>query len=298
MARQASPTSQVMRLFSCFLLLLCTLSQARAADAPGVPGETMAVRDLREVMSREQLIWERLRATPDDAAAKKRAETDLRDVITAYENVIRANPDFAEAYAAYGLVLSRTGNREAAVKAFLKANQINPKLPMVKNQLGNFLTEEGNYKEALPYYLSAIELKPDEPLYHYQLGSLLHEYRKFFIADKLYTEDVLDKESHEAFKRAAELAPDNWGYVYRYAESFYDAANPDWDAALAEWRKLEARAKPGVEVQTIRLQIARVLIEMGGHDDEARTMVATVTEPTLASNKQTLVDYLTHDPKE
>lgn len=292
------------------VFLAASGSVAPAADAPTTPtppaqpvpaapeGETLAVRQLRQVIERENRTWERLRANPDNEATKRRVEAELLEVIGAYENILRANPDFAEAYAAYGLLLSRTGSREAAAKAFLKANELNPNIPMVKNQLGNYLVEDGKYQEALPYYLAAIELKPDEPLYHYQLGTLLHEFRRFFIADGTYTADVIAAKSHEAFKRAAELAPDTWAYAYRYAESFYDAADPDWEAALAEWRKLEAKAEPGVGVQTIRLHIARVLIEMGGHDDEARAIVATVTEPALAENKQTLVDYLNGARKE
>jgi tetratricopeptide (TPR) repeat protein len=254
----------------------------------------MAMRELREVASRERLIWERLRADPDNADMKQRAEAEFRNVITAYENVIRSAPEFAEAYAAYGLILSRTGNREAAVKAFLKANKLDPRLALVKNQLGNFLAEEGNYKEALPYYLAAIELEPEEPLYHYQLGALLHEYRRLFVADILYTESTVDEKSHDAFRRAAELAPDNWGYAYRYAESFYDAVKPDWDAALVEWRKLEARAKPGLEVQTIRLHIARVLVE-ADRNAEAGPILETITEPALQEHKQTVIAAIQRD---
>lgn len=265
---------------------------AAVPSAPAAaPSETLAMRELREVAARERVIWDRLRAEPENSDNKRRAEAEFRDVIAAYENVLRANPDFAEAYAAYGLILSRTGNREAAVKAFLRANRLNPKLALVKNQLGNFLIEEGNYKEALPYYLAAIELEEDEPLYHYQLGSLLHEFRKFLLADGLYTEATLDEKSQQAFRRAAELAPENWGYRYRYAESFYDAVDPDWAAALAEWRALEARAQPGVEVQTIRLHLARVLVELDRRA-EAEALIANVDEPALAANKQTLIDSI------
>lgn len=244
------------------------------------PAESMAWRDLREAVLRERAIWERLRMRPDDDLEQQRAQAEFRTVMNAYENVIRAAPKFAEAYAAYGLLLSRTGNREEAVRAFLKANQLDPNMPMVKNQIGNYLIEDGRYKDALGYYLAAIKLKPDEPLYHYQLGSLLREFRKFLVTDGLYTPAAIDKLMQEAFREAARLAPDNWGYIYRFAESYYDLESPKWEEALAEWTRLERKAQPGVEKQTIHLHRANVLARLGRRD-EARAIVDSIVEPSL-----------------
>ena len=256
------------------------------ADDPNVltPAESLAWRDLRAAVLRERAIWDRLRARPDDDAEQQRAQAEFRTVMNAYENIIRASPRFPEAYAAYGLLLSRTGNREEAVRVFLKANELNPNMPMVKNQIGNYLIEEGRYKDALGYYLAAIQLKGDEPLYHYQLGSLLREYRKFLVVDGLYTPAKVDTLMQEAFRQAAVLAPDNWGYIYRYAESFYDLETPKWEDALAEWTRLADKAKPGVERQTIHLHQANVLVRMGRRD-EARLVVDSIVEPTLQGAK-------------
>ncbi|HEX9783787.1 MAG TPA: hypothetical protein VGA56_13770 [Opitutaceae bacterium] len=259
--------------------------------------ETLAWRELRLVTDRERAIWERLRAAPEDEDARKRAEAEFRDVITAYENIIRSDPDMAEAYAAYGLLLKRNGNREESAKTLLKTNQLDPNIPMVKNQLGNFLAEDGSYNQALAYYLSAIELKGDEPLYHYQLGSLLFAYRDFFLDDKTYDRATLDAKMQTAFRRVAELASDNWPYIYRYAESFYDLETVDWPAALAEWRKLEQKAPEGLGKQTIRIHIANVMAEMGKRD-EAVALLETVTEPALADQKKTMVARLHETPKE
>ncbi|MGH8018857.1 MAG: tetratricopeptide repeat protein [Opitutaceae bacterium] len=273
---------------------------APAPDAPPPAEsrtETMAWRELRLAAGREREIWERVRAASDDDLARKRAEAEFRDVITAYENVIRAAPEMAEAYAAYGLLLGRTGNRAESTAALLKANKLDPNIPMVKNQLGNILAEDGNYNQAMAYYLSAIELNNDEPLYHYQLGSLLHAYRDFFLDDKTFDRATLDGKMQAAFRRAAELAPDNWPYIYRYAESFYDLETPDWQAALAEWRKLEEKAPEGLGKQTIRLHLAKVLIEMGNRA-EATGLIATITEPALAEQKQTVVAHLEEAAKQ
>jgi hypothetical protein len=96
---------------------------------------------------------------------------------------------------------------------------------------------------------------------------------------------------HDAFKRAAELAPDRLEFTYRYAESFYDMQEPDWPSALKAWQDLEGRAQSDVERQTMRLHQANVLI-YADKPDQARKVLDTVTDPALADQKKKLVARL------
>jgi tetratricopeptide (TPR) repeat protein len=191
-------------------------------------------------------------------------------------------------------MLWKVGLRKEAVAILLKANQIDPEIPLVKNELGNYLAEEGKPLEAVNYFLSAIKLEPNEPLYHYQLGTLLYEARDDFLKSGEWTRDSVDHAMQEAFRRAAELAPDRIEFTYRYAESFADMRDPDWPAALKAWQGLEAGAKSDVERQTMRLQEANVLLNMG-NASEARKVLGNVTDPTLEPQKQKLVARLATD---
>src|SRR5208282_5215792 len=119
-----------------------------------------------------------------------------------YESLLRDNPDFAAGYASYGYMLWRVGARKEAVAILLKANQLDPDIPLVKNELGNYLAEEGKPMEALNYYLAAIKLEPGEPLYHYQLGTLLYEARDDFMKSGEWTRASIDKAMFEAFRKA------------------------------------------------------------------------------------------------
>jgi hypothetical protein len=96
---------------------------------------------------------------------------------------------------------------------------------------------------------------------------------------------------HEAFRRAAELAPDRFEFAYRYAESFYDLEKPDWDGALKAWSDLEEKAPTAIERQTMRLHAANILLKMG-KADHARALLVTVDEPKLQGQKQKLVAQL------
>lgn len=179
----------------------------------------------------------------------------------------------------------------------IKANQLDPDIPLVKNQLGNILAEDGKPLQAAPYFLAAIKLAPDEPLYHYQLGTILIEARDEFLKSGEWNRSTLDETMLGAFKRAAELAPDRFEFAYRHAEAFYDLEKPDWDTALKAWAALEEKAKTAIERQTMRLHAANILIKMGKLD-HARALLETVDEPTLAGQKQKLMPQLAASARE
>lgn len=252
--------------------------------------ETMADRTLKNIAEKQREIF---------AAAEKKSDkldqeafrTQVQSLTHAYERLLRDNPKFALAAAAYGGLLGKVGLRKEAAAMLLKANQLDSDIPFVKNQLGGYLAEEGKPLEAAPYFLAAIKLAPDEPIYHYQLATLLVEARDDFLRSGEWTRATLDEAMTHGFKRAAELAPERFEFGYRHAESFYDLAKPDWPAALKAWAALEEKARTAIERQTMRLHAANVLIKQG-KPDYARTLLGTVDEPALQGQKQKLVAQL------
>lgn len=252
--------------------------------------ETLAERSLREIVARQKNVMARAEAEKDHLdEAWLRGE--LQSIISSYDILIQKSPDFAAGFAAYGLLLAQVGMTREAAGMLMKANQLDGEIPLVKNEIARLLAEDGKVPEALPWLTAAVDLDPQEPLYHYHLGKLLTEGRDDLIATGQFTRASLDKAMLAAFQRAAALAPDNFGYAYRAAEAYYDLAEPKWEDALAAWSALEARAKPGVEQQTIHLHAANVLIKQG-KGDHAKVLLATVTEPALLKQKQTLLDEL------
>lgn len=262
----------------------------RAAES-----ETMADRTLKNIAEKQREIF---------AAAEKRGDkldqeafrTQVQSLTHEYERLLRDNPKFAHAAAAYGGLLGKVGLRKEAAAMLLKANQLDSDIPFVKNQLGGYLAEEGKPLEAAPYFLAAIKLAPDEPIYHYQLATLLVEARDDFLRSGEWTRATLDEAMTHGFKRAAELAPERFEFGYRHAESFYDLAKPDWPAALKAWAALEEKAPTAIERQTMRLHAANVLMKQG-KPDYARTLLGTVDEPALQGQKQKLVAQLVETAK-
>ncbi|KXU35676.1 hypothetical protein AXK12_04735 [Cephaloticoccus capnophilus] len=276
------------------------LAQPAAAPKAGPvasspEAESLSERGLRLLVERQRMLFaeaaEREKAGRFDEADFTR---QMQELCRAYDSLLSDNPKFAAAYAAYGYLLGKLGMEDEGVGMLLRANQYDPEIPLVKNQIGNYLAERGKPLEAVNYYLAAIRLAPDEPLYHYQLGTLLHNSRADFIRSGDWEAAAVDLASHEGFRRAAELAPERFELVYRYAESFYDLPEPDWDGALKLWGQLEAAAGSEIERQAIRLHAAKVCLE-SGRRDHARALLGTIDEAALAAQREKLIAQLERD---
>ena len=276
-------------LIAALSLLVAGAALADTAPPQAAP-ETMAERRRKEIAEHQKVMFSDAVAQGselEEAEFKNQVEQITRE----YESLLRDNPDFAAGYASYGYMLWKAGMRKPAVALLLKANQMDPDIPLVKNELGNYLAEDGKPLEALNYFLAAIKLEPKEPLYHYQLGTLLYEARDDFLKSGEWTRASIEHSMQEAFRTASELAPDRIEFSYRYAESFYDMQEPDWALALRTWQGLEGRAQSEVERQTMRLHETNVLLNMGKAAD-ARKVLDTVTDPAMADQRRKLLDRI------
>jgi len=253
--------------FSAFLFknrpaFLAALALSLLLPRAAFAGESLPERTLAGIVDREKRILGDAAKSGEGIDAES-FRVQVQGLCSEYEILLRENPNFAAGYACYGYLLSKMDMPRQAIGVLLKANQLDPNIPLVKNQIGNFLAEQGKPIDAENYYMAAIKLDPDEPLYHYQLG---------------------------------QLAPDRIEFTYRYAESFNDLKRPDWDKALKVWASLEDKETSDVGRQIIRLQAANVLIKEGKYD-AARVLIATVSEPKLGPQKQKLVAQLPENAK-
>ncbi len=276
-----------------FLILFLAISMVVSA-APR--SESMTERTLRQLVERQRVILEQATRAGDDFDQSD-FEREMQRVCLGYEELLRESPEFAAGYAAFGFLLRQIGMDRESSAMLMKANQYDANIPIVKNQLGNFLAEQGRPLDAVSYFMAAIKLAPNEPLYHYQLGTLLHQARDDFVLSDEWTEESVDAAMHEGFRRAAELAPDRIEFTYRYAESFYDLPEPDWDAALKVWASLEEQARSAPEREAMRLHAANVCLKLG-KTAHAQLLLANVTDPALAEQKQKLVAQLPDDSEE
>ena len=250
-------------------------------------GESFAERKLKEIVKRQEAIFDRIE---EDGGEYHQGdfEVAMRSITHQYEDYLLNNPEDVIGYILYGKLLNKLGETEHAVRQFLKADQIDPKIHVVKQQLGNYMAEHGKFQEALGFFTQAVELSPETALYYYQIAEVMNLFRENIVLSGLFTRDELDCHMQEAFATAASLDPENRLFRFRYAESFYDVEAPDWETALQSWEALQEVAQPGLEVEAILLHRANALAELGRFE-EAEALSAQVIEPSLAmSNGQVL----------
>lgn len=266
-------------------------SPNKTTNAPHtLSGKTLSEQKLERILAKQENVLQNL--SPEEIETPTyEIYQGLQDIAHQYQSFIAENREYLYGYILYGKFLRTIGDYKTANIIFIKANELEGNHAVIKQQIANYLAEEGEYGLALPYLLSAIELEPNEGLYHYQLGELLHTYREDFIATEKLTSDVIDRQLFNAFEKASQLAPDNHTFQMRYAESFFDVPQPDWNLALEQWNLLEDSPSNDVERDIIRLQKARVHIELG-QLSQAENLLKQVDRPSLENSRQHLLALL------
>lgn len=272
----------VLALATACCVLAAAVTAARGEDEPAHAERlgALAVR-LRNFLDDAQGL------AADDAPSllTGRAQT----LATDFDRFVADHPRVAEGWLLYGHFLQRTGNAAEAAAMYGKAYELDNTLHVAAYQLGNYLAATGEAARALPFQLRALELAPEQAQYHYDLGESLLANADALVRAGVLTREALDRNAQEAFRRAAELRPDDLDLALRHAESYEDVAAPDRDAAFAAWEAIRARVEPGsLTDQAALLRQARHRL-LQGRRDEAAALAARVTHPALQRSRAALL---------
>ncbi len=284
-----------------WILLLCLGWQAvlcedtaepRASLLSHAAGEAHTLMESRllNLLERQRSLLAKWAATRNEDE-KSALTGQALNLVHDYESIILANPEEILPLLLYGKFLRQIDEPERAHQIFLKANALDPKVAVVKQQLANYFAEIGDHRGALIFFLAATELEPKVAVYHFSLGQCLAVFTDKFLQDEVYDRATLDKLTQQAFAEAVRLEPHNKDFQFRYGESFYDVEKPDWTAALAHWEKFFSLAVTDTEREIISLHKARVLCELQRWED-ARESLAGVTKTSLEKAKRELWERL------
>jgi tetratricopeptide (TPR) repeat protein len=95
------------------------------------------------------------------------------EALSCFDEAIRLNPDFAEAWYDKGATLGKLGQHGEALSCFDEAIRLNRDYAQAWHHKGTPLDELGQHEEALSCYDEAIRLKPDFPEAWYDKGVTL-----------------------------------------------------------------------------------------------------------------------------
>ena len=106
---------------------------------------------------------------------------ELQKAKECYEKAIKINPNFADAYNNLGVIFQELGKIQKAKDCYEKTIKINPNYVDALNNLGTIFKELGEYQKVKECYEKAIEIDPSYSNVHYNLGNILKklgEYQK------------------------------------------------------------------------------------------------------------------------
>lgn len=257
---------------------------------PAVAQASVADQRLSDIAMHGENIYKKIAEDPEFYSAGD-LERRVSDLLGAYSAYLLDYPKDVNALILYGKLLRRVQKFDEAFSAFLKADEIDPNIAVVKQQIGTHLAEGGKGKAALPFYLQAVEIEPETAIYHFALGQLLHEFRATFIDEDIFTRDALEREMLKAFKKAAALEPDAFDLQMRLGEAYYDLSSPDWKSALLHWNKMREETENKLQAEILDLHRARVMGKLG-RTEEANTLAQNVQTPSLQKSKQQVLDEI------
>lgn len=264
------------------LLILGQLAHGQSSD--------LASNRLLDIADKEAKIYQKVAEDPEFYSADD-LDRRMKSLLQSYSAYLSDEPDDVSAYILYGKLLRRLGQNQESLMAFLKADELDPEIAVVKQQIGTHLAEEGKGKAAFTFYLRAVDLEPETAVYHIGLGQLIYDFRQELITDGLFTQDALDREMLKTFRTAATLEPENFNYQMRLGEAYYDLSSPDWKSALVHWNKLRRKAGSTLQVEILDLHRARVLGKLG-RTKEAHALLDEVLTPALQKSKQQVIDEI------
>lgn len=116
--------------------------------------------------------------------------------LSAFQQAITLQPEYAEAHNNLGLVLSKLGRAEEAAQAFLQALKIDPRLGEAFNNLGFLYHASRQFDRAAEMFGKAIETTTDSSVAYTNLGNSFYKMKQ-------------PEKAVEAWRRALELDPMN-----------------------------------------------------------------------------------------
>ncbi len=253
---------------------------------------TFSQRRLLGVVEEQEAFFSWLESERDKNSPE--ARTRARKLNGLWNEYLADNPNDVDALILYGKFRRATGSLAEAYKIFKRADSLDGNIPVVKQQLATFEGESGSYKDAYSHLKLAVQLDPKQAVYHSQMGQLLILFRDKFISSGMFDRQTIDKMYLESLRNAYQLAPEREDYKWRYAQSFFDVSEADWNEPLRVWNELLPTATLELERQTINANRARVLIELY-RDAEAEEILKSINHPSLAQAKQAMLDVIRKD---
>jgi thioredoxin-like negative regulator of GroEL len=272
-------------------ILLAFLTVAKINADPD--GYSLAEHNLAKVIQEQFAFFEYAKECSNDQEAELTRKA--QNVVSAYEAHLAENPKDVNGLILFGKFLQKVGQNKRAIDYFLKADLLEPKLAVIKQQIANYLVESGKAVDAFPFFLMAVQLNPKVANYHFELGTFIYLFSTELAQEKILAPDASSALMLESFKTASILSPKKFEYALRYAQCFFDCPSYEKQEALSQWDSILTNFSnlSKAEIDYIKLCKARILIELN-RKREAKKLIQSVSSKSLSKSKLSLLQQATN----
>ena len=288
-----------MKRFYIFALSICIFASGCASKKSLPSKETDAPRKQAKAsftLSQSKLLdiikaQEELFSDPNILEMGIHSQSELNSratrVNSMWKTYFLSNPNDVEALVLYGKFLRKIGKSAMAYETFKQADKLNGSLAVVKQQLSAIEAEEAQVENAFKHIREALDLEPNNPIYLKQTAYIMVVAKKDIVG-KIISAEQFDEILTHCYKIPSEQNPTNREAKLRYAQSFYDLHNPDWNTALSLWKEVLEMSSLNLEIQIAKANMARVLVELN-RDEEASVLLKDVDASSLQRAKMLLL---------
>lgn len=257
----------------CFLTVFVLAGYAFGQEDP-----RDAERQFRFLLSRGEELQAQADNPGTDSPSAAQLRTLQRRLENEYRHFLSDHPRHTRAMVAYGSLLYDQGREEEAVDWWKKAIAIDPREAYAYNSIAGHYGHDGHAADALKLYDKAIELEPTEAIFRFNWATTCVMFRNESHAVYGWTKEEIFQRSLEQFRKARDLAPQNFELASTYAETFYMMPKPDWQEAYAAWKYCLNQPFNDSQRQLVYTHLARVSMRLGRYD-EAKEWTSKLTNP-------------------
>lgn len=169
---------------------------------------------------------------------------DTMNSIASFQEAVKLNPDYFDAYMQLGVLQSAKKN-PLAVEYFNTALKLNPKSIEALYGMGRFLQNAGEYEGALKAYNGLLEISPENQDAVFNIGAIYFEQKKYDEAMQKFEQTIQrDENFHRGYYgrgRCYEALGDKTKAMADYRHCL--AIKPDYDLAKFQLELLLKKSK-------------------------------------------------------